>query len=126
MNNYYTHLSFYKLEQFNINTSSLATFVLVRNSLITELNRQQQSRQDKEEDDSEEEIYLYSDSDSDSEEEIWLDHCIHELKEEDIPSKDVQPTFYLYEDDDDDEEEEEENLISYYPIQYTSFPIIHV
>ncbi|GAA5804574.1 hypothetical protein HPULCUR_010075 [Helicostylum pulchrum] len=86
MNHYYTRLSFEKLENFDMQKSSLSSFVLVRNSLITALTMQQHfnTTLDPEEQDDlmEEEEYdsnMMLFDQVEEEQQVWLDSCFTEL-----------------------------------------------
>ncbi|KAI8066091.1 hypothetical protein BDF21DRAFT_427054 [Thamnidium elegans] len=137
MNHYFTRLSFEKLENFDMQKSSLSSFVLVRNSLITALTMQQHfnTMLDPEDDLMEEEydsnMMLFDQVEE--EQQVWLDSCFNELdqvynqeedsdeEEDNMPTSpqddDVpfynqlkkKPTFYINE----EEEEEEDGLICY-------------
>lgn len=121
MNQYYTRLSFEKLENFDMRKSSLSSFVLVRNSLITALTKQQQQQRYEEND------MMLFDQVEEEEQQGWLDSCFQELDqvvedhieeesdEEDMPlSPQDEPlykkkTFFINE----DEEDEEDGLVCY-------------
>jgi hypothetical protein len=129
MNNYnnielFSRLSFEKLEAFDMHRSSLASFVLVRNALITALTEHDVLIM------SEQNQLLQDEQDSEEEEEevqeVWLDSCFNELddeedddssdsEEDDMPSspQDIRPffkkaSFYI-----NDDEEDDEDLICY-------------
>ncbi|KAI8887589.1 hypothetical protein K501DRAFT_283216 [Backusella circina FSU 941] len=117
----FSRLSFEKLEAFDMHRSSLSSFVLVRNALITVLTEQEdilimseQNHLPEQEEEEKEEV-----------QEVWLDSCFNELddeddnssdsEEDDMPSspQDIRPffkkaSFYI-----NDDEEDEEDLICY-------------
>ncbi|KAG2201567.1 hypothetical protein INT47_007444 [Mucor saturninus] len=137
MNQYYTRLSFEKLENFDMRKSSLSSFVLVRNSLITALTKQQQQHYYEETLHSDMMLFHHHDDDDDNEKDVeqegegWLDSCFQELDqverdlpfeeesdEEDMPlspQDTIDPfynkkkTFFINE----DEEDEDDALICY-------------
>lgn len=76
MNHYYTRLSFEKLENFDMQKSSLSSFVLVRNSLITALTKQQQQQHYQEVVNSD---MMLFDKVEEQEQQVWLDSCFNEL-----------------------------------------------
>lgn len=131
MNQYYTRLSFEKLENFDMRKSSLSSFVLVRNSLITALTKQQQQQHYEETVHSDMMLFDHQPvQEKVMEQDGWLDSCFQELDqvEKDIPFEDesddedmplspqdnIDPfykkkTFFINE----DEEDEDDALVCY-------------
>lgn len=106
-------LSFEKLESFDMNKSSLSSFVLIRNSIINELTKKDALMEDVEE------------------QEVWLDNCIHALEqhdEEDIEDEDddmpLSPPYYTGDDDDQntylikDQQQQQQQQESFYQPYY--------
>lgn len=95
--NYFIRLSFHKLETFDVNRTSLSTFVLVRNSLISALTEHKNDYNDVDED-----IIIEDDDiEQDGQGEVWLDSCFDQLEEEDSdedmplsPQQDHDDDFY--------------------------------
>jgi hypothetical protein len=146
MNTYYTRLSFEKLESFDMQKSSLSSFVLIRNSLISALTKEQQYNNyqsnsymmDYEEEEEEEEDEEEEEEEKEEIEQVWLDSCFDQLdhqeqegdseEEEEMPlspQDDSVPFFHnniqkkptFYI---NEEEEEEEDALVCYDIPFLS------
>ncbi|KAK4517705.1 Transcriptional regulator of nonfermentable carbon utilization [Mucor velutinosus] len=127
MNNYNIRLSFDKLESFDMHRSSLTSFVLIRNSLISALTRQQnaveimyEEPQHQLQEEKQEEDYELSDEE---EQEVWLDSCFDQLDQDEDNSK---PLFDDCDSEEDDEDEAmplspQESIIPFYKKKPTFF-----
>ncbi|GAN07941.1 hypothetical protein MAM1_0183d07446 [Mucor ambiguus] len=128
MNNYNIRLSFDKLESFDMHKSSLTSFVLIRNSLISALTQQQndvemmykEEPQQQIQEEEHEEDHELSDEE---EQEVWLDSCFDQLDQDEDNGK---PLFDEYDSEEDDEDESmplspQENNIPFYKKKPTFF-----
>lgn len=126
MNNY-IRLSFDKLESFDMHGSSLTSFVLIRNSLVSALTRQQNDfdlmyqQQDQEQD--QEQDYELSDEE---EQEVWLDSCFDQLDQDEDSNNNTKPLFDEYDSEEDDDDESmplspQENTVPFYKKKPTFF-----
>lgn len=143
MNTYFTRLSFEKLESFDIQKSGLTSFVLIRNSLISALTKQQQYNNyqsnsymmDYEDEEQEQEQEQMEQEQVEQVEQVWLDSCFHQLdhqdQEEEEDSEEEDDAMPLSPQDDsvpffnndtkkkptfyinEDEDEEEDALVCY-------------
>jgi hypothetical protein len=103
--NYFIRLSFHKLETFDVNRTSLSTFVLVRNSLISALTEHKNDYNDVDDEDDEDIIIEEDDGiEEDEQGEVWLDSCFDQLeqeKEEEEDSDEDMPLSPQQDHDDD-------------------------
>jgi hypothetical protein len=105
MNTYYTRLSFEKLESFDMQKSSLSSFVLIRNSLISALTKQQQYNNYQSNSymmDYEEEV---EEEKEEQVEQVWLDSCFHQLDHQEQEDDSEEEDMPLSPQDDSEEED---------------------
>ncbi|KAI8641681.1 hypothetical protein BD408DRAFT_444115 [Parasitella parasitica] len=119
MNDYIT-LSFDKLESFDMHRSSLTSFVLIRNSLISALTRQENNYNDL--------LYRHQEQvqvqdskencgqSDDGEQEVWLASCFDQLDQDEAN----KPSFDEYDSEEDEYEYDEDDSMPSSPQENTT------